>query len=229
MFFEGSIQLTNPIYATAKDEAGPGALFSSGGGKELALQQIADGSYLVYMGLMVAEDFHLTTTHLTTEADGTEAARHLLLSSSEFYSSWSSQLRTFIEHAEGPFRPWPLYHLPADQVSWDQETAPRGITLIGDAAHVSTPFAGEGVNCSMLDAVTLFDCIVKHHSDGQPNSLPISDDALQAALVEYERDMFPRGSDLIQRSNTIGDHMYSQNGAQQFLDYFMAVMKDGAE
>ncbi|ERJ59368.1 FAD-dependent oxidoreductase [Sphingobacterium paucimobilis] len=41
--------------------------------------------------------------------------------------------------------------MPLDQ-SWEIQAH---LTLIGDAAHVMPPFAGEGVNMAMLDALEL--------------------------------------------------------------------------
>ena len=41
-----------------------------------------------------------------------------------------------------------LYTLPAGH-KW---TCQRGVTLLGDAAHLMTPFGGNGVNFAMLDA-----------------------------------------------------------------------------
>ena len=55
------------------------------------------------------------------------------------------------------------------------------ITLIGDAAHWMPPFAGEGVNMAMLDALELCDAItnVKFRDAG-------------SAIAYYENQMFKR-------------------------------------
>jgi 2-polyprenyl-6-methoxyphenol hydroxylase-like FAD-dependent oxidoreductase len=42
-------------------------------------------------------------------------------------------------------------------VKWD--TCP-GLTLIGDAAHLMTPFAGVGVNLAMVDSMNLAKALV---------------------------------------------------------------------
>lgn len=227
IYIEGRLSHPNPACAAASAFAGPGNMISMGERKQIAVQQVADGSYRVYLGLVVPEDFHRTTVDLTAAADGTESARSLFLSSSEFYASWPSKLRTFIEHAEGPFRPWPLYNLPVEAVGWERDAVPRAVTLLGDAAHLSTPFAGEGVNCSMHDAVVLFDRIFEHCGTIKGGSFAdSSDEALERALAEYEKDMFVRGRDLIRRSKANEIRMFSDDGAIKFVSYITEAMQN---
>ena len=53
------------------------------------------------------------------------------------FSTWHSDLRNLIKYTAGPFHPWPLYAMPPSALNW--KPVP-GVTLIGDAAHVSTPW-----------------------------------------------------------------------------------------
>lgn len=57
------------------------------------------------------------------------------------------------------------------------------MTLIGDSAHLVTPFAGVGVNLAMEDALVLARSLIKRRGR---NSM------LAEALSEYEKNMFKR-------------------------------------
>lgn len=104
------------------------------------------------------------------------------------FAEWTPELTRTIKAfnvEEGDLMtPRALYMLPVG-LTW---FAVPGITLVGDAAHLMTPFAGEGVNQAMQDATELALKIVE-----KPNELAI-------AVSEYEKDMFSRSKEMTQRT-----------------------------
>ncbi|KAJ5951297.1 Monooxygenase FAD-binding [Penicillium vulpinum] len=223
LYIEGKISHNNPSYSVAHELVGPGNMLVLGNHKMMAVQQLSDGHYRVYFGLAEPEDFYQRKISIDTDpTEATEAMRSRLLSN-DFFAHWAPRVKGFIKNAEGPFRPWPLYFIDPETVGWDRCVAP-GVTLLGDAAHASTPFVGEGVNCSMYDAVMLAESLVSHC--GRNITLDNVDDIkLEAALAAYEKDMFTRGKDLIQRSTESGKMLFSSNASSHIL----GLLNDDAE
>ncbi|HVW58727.1 MAG TPA: FAD-dependent monooxygenase [Puia sp.] len=91
------------------------------------------------------------------------------------FSNWGSIWYEMFEDEKTIFIPRPQYCMPLD-LRW--ETKPN-ITLLGDAAHWMPPFAGEGVNMAMLDALELSESLTHP-----------SFDTVRAALADYETRMF---------------------------------------
>lgn len=60
-----------------------------------------------------------------------------------------------------------LYMLP---IGWSWKNRP-GVSLVGDAAHVMTPFAGQGVNLGMEDALMLSRAIIKGANSSNPKAV----------------------------------------------------------
>lgn len=79
----------------------------------------------------------------------------------------------------------PLYMLP---VGFTWESRP-GVTLLGDAAHLMTPFAGVGVNVALMDALELAQEIIAYTGAGNTD-----EDGLAGVVRRYEERMFARSS-----------------------------------
>lgn len=121
------------------------------------------------------------------------------------YSEWSNIWYELIEKAKTPFIPRPIYCAPLDQ-TW--KTLPN-FTIIGDAAHVMPPFAGEGANMAMLDALELSECLTSDEYS-----------SLQEAISGYETKMRKRAANAAKDSLENGEKMHSENALNTMLEFF---------
>ncbi|CAG8401458.1 unnamed protein product [Penicillium salamii] len=235
IFIEGRLSLDNPKYNAAVEIVGAGNSMATGAKQTLVVQQMADRSYRVYMGLVAPED----TARPGGEVDVTDMgkARAAMLAPGGHFDNWNPELRAFVEAAEGPWRAWPLYRMNPDvflSVAGSEShdsgrwvSAP-GVTLLGDAAHISIP-NGEGVNQAMYDALVLFESIIKE-LDGEKTVLE-SDETGQAALgravVAYEAEMLPRAREYLLRSIEDEGMFWGEDAAFRLVQMFNEAAKLG--
>jgi 2-polyprenyl-6-methoxyphenol hydroxylase-like FAD-dependent oxidoreductase len=121
------------------------------------------------------------------------------------YSEWSNVWYELFENAATPFVPRPIYCMPLNQ-TWK---ALPNVTMLGDAAHVMPPFAGEGANTAMFDALELSESL----TDDKYNSL-------QEAISFYEINMRKRAAKAAQQSLENGERMHSEYALEKMLTIF---------
>lgn len=121
------------------------------------------------------------------------------------YSEWSSIWHELFEHATTSFIPRRIYCMPLDQ-SW--ESLPN-LTMIGDAAHAMPPFAGEGANMAMLDALELTACLTADKYD-----------TVREAISSFEINMRKRAAAAAKQSLENGERMHSNDALSKMLKIF---------
>ncbi|KAI1053230.1 hypothetical protein LB506_012355 [Fusarium annulatum] len=226
-FIEGRISPGNSEYKLAQQIAGKGTAMAMSAKSTLAVQQLSDASYRMYMGVVAPES--LTRPGGDADPNDMAKARRTMLGPGGFYETWTQDLRRLIEASEGPWRPWPLYRLDKTLFSLSDEDVydglPRwkrvpGVVLLGDAAHLATP-NGEGVNQAMYDALVLFDQIIAETgAPGDSYDQKADAEALERVIVAYEKEMRPRAYEHIQSSIDMEDMMYADDGAQRMIEAF---------
>lgn len=91
--------------------------------------KLGDGSYYILVGMALPEAWATDNAALLQDP---AAIRQTLLR--DHLANWPQLHTDLIRYGERPFRAWPLYAMPPESLSW--RSVP-GVTLVGDAAHVT--------------------------------------------------------------------------------------------
>ncbi|MGW7252702.1 FAD-dependent oxidoreductase [Streptomyces sp. NPDC054834] len=156
--------------ATAK-AVGGGSMMAPSPGREIFAHRESGDTLHAYVALSKPLDWFAAI-------DFADAAAATARIAAEF-DGWAPQLTALITDSDTAPVLRPLHALPAEH-RWDRVP---GVTLLGDAAHVQPP-NGEGANLAMLDGAELGRALAEHPDD------------IEAALTEYEQDMFRRSAEV---------------------------------
>ncbi|KAM0425269.1 hypothetical protein ACHAPT_009587 [Fusarium lateritium] len=155
-----------------------GSVFASSEGNRMSIQQMGDGSLSVYCAYVNKEADWMKPEKCGYDTGNIEEVAPALLNT--LYKDWDPRLRQAIEMADGRCTPRSLYMLPVGR-KWTHKPS---LTLIGDAAHLMTFYAGEGVNQALDDASLLAKAII--------GAVDKDDETLEKAIQEFEETMFAR-------------------------------------
>lgn len=132
------------------------------------------------------------------------AARAALL---EEFAGWAPELTDLIRHSDDDFTARQIFALPVGH-RWARVP---GVTLVGDAAHVMSPYAGEGANLALLDAAELAQAIVGHPGD------------VEKALARYEEEMFERAARSARMSAQGLEMIFGPDPARTLAGFFSGI------
>jgi 2-polyprenyl-6-methoxyphenol hydroxylase-like FAD-dependent oxidoreductase len=190
---------------------GPGTLNAMGEGVSVAAQRQGDGSIRSYASLRAPEDFWSTCG---IDWKDHENARKQFVEKS--LNHIGDDLKRIVFESKDHLVPRTLYELPVG-LTWQSRS---GVTLIGDAAHLMTPFAGVGVNVGMTDSLVLAQEIVAAWE---------GEKSLDDAIESYEKEMFPRSAKFAAKTMKNKIEHFQEGGGKRFADMMRAILSGEME
>lgn len=213
--FESHIFNPNEEYPQLSKLVGRGSYFAYSDQKFLSAQRMGNESIKLGLWKMREgpEGESWPANMVAACGDDEDKLKSRLL---QDFRDWMPKQQQLIKVSTA-FRPWPLYELPPGEF-WEHR---KGYTLIGDASSLMTPFAGEGVNKAMKDALELVEQLEKafHEAD-------LADVDADEAVRKYEQEMFPRAKKWQLATNRNKHGMMGDKGPVAFL---MGMIPDIAE
>ncbi|KAH9939104.1 monooxygenase [Epithele typhae] len=193
-----SPELADPVAAVGK-----GSAFVMGENKLFASQVNGDGRLRTYTLVRAPADWTLPT-------DPAEARATLLA----LYDGFVPWARKLVEHADPAAMYQRAMYVLKPGHKWTHRT---GVTLIGDAAHLMTPFAGAGANLAMLDGLELALVLVEEIGRGAEGDV-------DAGITRVEENMCAMAGRVSQQSWDNLHAFVNEKAPQSALDRFAELM-----
>lgn len=200
--FSASIPNPDKDFPHISKQVGQGSYFAMSDKQSIMGQRLGNKSLGIYTWLSKEEN-HAADLVASYGSDETKLKQKI----AEHFQDWAPELREWLE-AGTDVVSRNLYELPVGH-TWEHK---RGYTLIGDAASLMTPFAGEGVNKAMKDCLVLCDALKDALQSGN-DSL----DGLDMAVQKYETEMFVRAKFWQEETMKNKMLMFGEGGAPEFL------------
>lgn len=159
------------------DYVGKGSFFMFDEGRGIICQRNGYDGIRVYAGVRKPESW-IKDCGIDWE-NPIEARKQL---TEQYFGDVHDNLKRLLSEATDTLIVRSLYMLPVG-FKWESRS---GVTLLGDAAHLMTPFAGVGVNVALNDAMLLTHALLKQKDNFEADLKG----SLKQAIEEYEEQMF---------------------------------------
>ena len=201
-FVEIALPGGGPLLEASIEMIGRGTLMALALGKGIIAHRNPDGTASGYVALNEPEEWIGAIDFSDVPVGLAHVARR--------FRGWASHLTALITGSTADPVPRPIYALPVGH-RWDRVP---GVTLLGDAAHLMSPFAGEGANLAMFDGAEL------------ANAIAVNPDDVEAALAAYERDLFPRSTETAEKSARNLDLFFNKTSPFGAAEIFRGLQQD---
>ncbi|MCX2449781.1 NAD(P)/FAD-dependent oxidoreductase [Pedobacter sp. PLR] len=176
-----------------------GKIFALGKEKSIILSAKGDGSLSFYTGIKAAAEWIAESG-----IDWNDKNSVLAWFKTQF-ADWSPIWQELFATDEMYLVARSMRHFPLNQ-SWEPQP---DLTMIGDAAHLMPPYAGEGVNMAMLDALELSRCL----SDNRFSTL-------LEAIAGFEQQMCKRAAEVTAFTLEQTEALLAQNALPYLVNLF---------
>ncbi|MFJ8673383.1 FAD-dependent oxidoreductase [Streptomyces sp. NPDC093589] len=182
-------------HPAAAKAVGGGSLLALAPGKGIQAHRERGGTLHTYVALTEPQDWFAAIDFTDAVAATARIARE--------FDGWAPELTALITNGDTAPALRPLNALPVGH-RWDRVP---GVTLLGDAAHLSVP-NGEGANLAMYDGAELGKAIAEQPDD------------IEAALTAYEQAMFPRGAEAAAEGIQLNELLFDDHTPHSLITAF---------